>query len=177
MRFVRLLSDYRWPIFLGGLLTMSVASSGVLVYVATRPDAPRPIPGYYQAAQAWDETTAATAASSRLGWTVRYELPADVPYSRGMPRPLDVTIIDRQGAPVSGLTGWLSAIRPSDSRLNQRGALVALPAREGQYRTLIQLDEPGRWEIQLDTTRQDTRFVHTTRFDVAPGSVTGGQVP
>ena len=54
MKLLRLISEYRWPIYLGGLLAMSVIACGVLVWVATRPDAPRPIKGYYEAAQAWD---------------------------------------------------------------------------------------------------------------------------
>ena len=33
-----MLSEYRWPIGLGGLLAMSVIACGVLVWVATRPD-------------------------------------------------------------------------------------------------------------------------------------------
>ena len=177
MKFLRMLSLYRWPIFIGGLLSMSLVSSGVLVYVATRPDAPRPIRGYYEAAQAWDATTAAEAASSQLGWTVRYELPADVPYFHGMPRPLDLTVVDRQGTPVTGLTGWLSAIRPSDARLNQRVALAAIPSRAGQYRTLMQIDDAGLWEMQLDAVRQETRFLQATRFEVAPGAVSRGQTP
>ena len=51
MKLLRLISEYRWPIYLGGLLSMSVVACGVLVWVATRPDSPRPIKGYYEAAQ------------------------------------------------------------------------------------------------------------------------------
>lgn len=166
MKLLRLVSEYRWPIYIGGLLSMSVIACGVLVWVATRPDSPRPIKGYYEAARAWDADEAVEDASRQLGWAVRYDLPADVPHYPGMPRPVDVTVVDRAGRPVSGLAGHLFAIRPSDTRLNRSGALVELPQQRGSYRTLLQIDEPGAWELRIDTTQQALRFVHAARITV-----------
>jgi hypothetical protein len=168
MKVWRLLSEYRWPIYLGGLLTMSIVSSAVIVWVATRPDTPRPMRGYYEAARAWDADEAVEAASRQLGWTVRYELPSDVPHLPGMPRPVDVHVADRDGTPVSGLAGRLFAIRPSDTRLNQTTAIVAIPQSPGRYRTLVRMDAPGAWEVRIDVRQQSFRFVHAARLDV-PG--------
>jgi nitrogen fixation protein FixH len=169
MKFFRLVSEYRWPIYIAGHLTMSVVACGVLVWVATRPDAPRPIPDYYQSAQSWDADEATIDASRALGWSVRYELPADVPYVPGTPRPIDVTVTDRTGQPVTGLSGRLVAIRPSDSRLTQSAVLIELPAHAGNYRTLVRLDEPGAWDIRLDTKQQALPFVHAARITVPDG--------
>ena len=166
MKLFRLISEYRWPIYLGGLLAMSVVACGVLVWVATRPDSPRPIRGYYEAARAWDADDAVEQASRQLGWTVRYELPTDVPHFRGMPRPVDIRVADRDGKPVSGLAGRFFAIRPADTRLNQTGALTELPQQAGSYRTLVRMDEPGAWELRIDATQAGLRFVHAARFDV-----------
>lgn len=166
MKLMRVLSEYRWPIFIGGHLTMSIVASGVLVYVATRPDAPRPIQGYYEAARAWDLDEAVQEESRQLGWTVHYDLPADVPHLPGMPRPVDVLVADRAGQPVSGLVGQLLAVRPADGRLNQRGDLVELPEFAGHYRTLVRVDEPGAWEFRLDTHQRALHFVHAARIDV-----------
>ena len=171
------LSDYRWPIYVGGLLAMSVISSGVLVYVATRPDPPRPIKGYYEAAQAWDADEAVEAASRDLGWNVRYEFPDGVPHIVGMPRPIDVHVTTREGAPVTGLTGRLFAMRPSDTRLNQTGALVEMPQQPGSYRTLVRVDEPGAWELRLDTMQTTLRFVHAARVDVAAAPAASQETP
>lgn len=172
MTLLRLVSDYRWPIIVGGHLTMSVVACGVLVYVATRPDAPRPIAGYYEAARRWDVDAAVAEASRDLGWQVRFVLPDDVPLVPGMPRPVDVAVVDRAGRPVVGLTGRLVAVRPSDGRLTRQGDLVALPHDDGRYRTLVVLDEPGAWELRLDTRQQGLRFVHVARIrlDGAPAS-------
>ncbi|HYN44349.1 MAG TPA: FixH family protein [Thermoanaerobaculia bacterium] len=167
MKLFRLISEYRWPIYIGGLLSMSVIASGILVWVATRPDSPRPIKGYYEAAKAWDADEAVEEASRQLGWTVRYELPAGVPHFSGMPRPVDVRVADREGRAVSGLLGRLFAIRPSDTRLNQTGDLVELPQEAGSYRTLVRLDEAGTWELRIDTKRDALRFVHAARLTVA----------
>lgn len=166
MKLLRLLDQYRWPIFVGGLLSMSIVASGVIVWVATRPDSPRPMEGYFAAAQAWDVNEAEKAASRELGWTVRYELPTDVPHLQGMPRPVDVTVADRSGTPVTGLEGRLFVIRPSDTRLNQHGALSAIPNAPGRYRTLVRLDESGEWEMRLDASQQSLRFVHAARMQV-----------
>jgi len=162
------ISEYRWPIYLGGLLTMPIVASGVLVWVATRPDSPRPIRNYYDTARAWDADEAVEDASRQLGWSVRYELPADVPHYRGMPRPVDVRVTDREGRPVSGLTGKVFAIRPSDTRLNQAADLTELPQQAGSYRALVLVDEPGAWEFRLDARQQKLRFVHAARLAVAP---------
>ncbi len=166
MKFLRVVSEYRWPIYLGGLLCMCICACGTLVYVATRPDAPRPIKDYYEAARTWDAGEAVEMASTQLGWTVRYDFPADVPHIVGMPRPIDVTVADRQGRPVSGLAGRLVAIRPADTRLNQTGKLVELPQEQGCYRTLVLLDRPGTWELRIDAVQQALRFVHATRVSV-----------
>lgn len=168
MRIGRLLSEYRWPLYLGGLLMMSIVACGVLVWVATRPDSPRPIRGYYEAARAWDADEAVAAASLDLGWSVRHELPAGIPHFPGMPRPVDVRVADRDGRPVAGLAGQLFAIRPADGRLNQSGELTALPQEPGSYRTLVRLDEPGAWELRLDVRQGALRFVHAARFTLSP---------
>lgn len=177
MKLLRLISEYRWPIYLGGLLSMSVIASGVLVWVATRPDVPRPIRGYYEAARAWDADEAVAEASRQLGWTVRYELPAGVPHVRGMPRPVDVHVADREGRPVSALSGRLLAIRPADTRLNQAGDLVEIPQAPGSYRTLVRIDEPGAWELRIDARQQALRFVHAARIDVPAGEAAPGEAP
>jgi hypothetical protein len=170
----RTISEYRWPIFLGGLLAMSIVSSGVIVWVATRPNSPRPIRGYYEAARAWDADEAVAEASRQLGWNVRYELPAEVPHVVGMPRPVDVRVADRDGKPVPGLKGKLFAFRSSDARLNQVGGLTELPQQPGTYRGLIQLDAPGAWELRIDAKQDALRFVHAARFTVPADAAPSG---
>ena len=174
MKLFKILSDYRWPIYLGGLLTMSVVSSGVIAWVATRADTERPMQGYYEAARAWDASEAVAEASRQLGWSVRYEFPSDVPHIAGMPRPVDVHIADRDGKAVQGLSGHLFAIRPSDTRLNRTAELTAEPQAPGTYRTLLIVDAPGEWELRLDVRQAAMRFVHAARVRVAADQAPAG---
>jgi nitrogen fixation protein FixH len=150
---------------------MSVVACASLVWVATRPNSPRPIRGYYEAARAWDADEAAADASRQLAWSVHYELASGVPHYPGMPRPVDVRVTDRDGNPVAGLAGTLFAIRSSDTRLDQAGALTELPQQAGSYRTLMVLDEPGVWELRLDARRQAMRFVHSARVTLSGDAV------
>jgi nitrogen fixation protein FixH len=160
------LREYRWPLFVGGLLAMSIGSQGVLVWFATRPDSPRPIANYYQKSLEWDAETAVIEASRQLGWKVTLDIPTGTELAVGARRPVDVTVADRYGYPVTELVGRLVAVRPADIRLNGESELVELPHRAGSYRTLAALTAPGLWELHLDTRRGDTRFVHTERVVV-----------
>lgn len=164
----RFVSENRWPLYLSALLGMAIAAYTVLIYVATRPNAPRPIPRYYEAAQRWDADEAAEDASRQLGWNVAYDLPKDVPHVAGMPRPVDVTVLDREGRGVAGLSGRLFVVRPSDQRLSQAVPLVGLPQQAGRYRALVVVDQPGTWEFRVDARQGAVRFVHAARVSVAP---------
>lgn len=175
MKFLKVVSAYRWPIYLGALLAMPVVASAVLVWVATRPDAPRPMKDYYETAQAWDADAAVEDASRELGWQVQYDLPSDVPHLPGMPRPVDVRVAGRDGAPVVGLAGRFFAIRPSDTRFNQTGDLVALPHAAGRYRTLVRIDAPGAWDFRIDVRQAALRFVHGARVEVPADPAASGE--
>ena len=84
VKLLRLISDYRWPIYIGGHLTMSVVACGVLVWVATRPDAPRPDPGLLRggASRGTPTKPSWTPAGSSAGRCAT-TLPTDVPHYRG----------------------------------------------------------------------------------------------
>lgn len=174
MKLRAFLSEYRWPLYLTGLLTMSIVAYAILVWVATRPSAPRPIAGFYEASQEWDADEAVVTASRALGWTVTYELPAGVPHVAGAPRPVDVLVADRDGRGVTGLTGRLFAVRTAEARRGPPGTLVELPHRPGSYRALLRADEPGAWDFRLDARREGQRFVHSARVAVAPDAPAEG---
>ncbi len=174
MKLRKFLSEYRWPLYLTGLLTMSILAYAILVWVATRPTAPRPIAGFYEASQEWDADEAVVAASRALGWTVTYELPAGVPHVAGTPRPVDVQVTDRDGKGVTGLTGRLFALRAAEARRGPPGTLVELPHLAGSYRALLRVDEPGAWDFRLDARRDGQRFVHSARVAVEKDAPEGG---
>jgi len=166
MKIAHVLSAYRWPIFLGGILAMSIVANGILVYVATRPDTPAPIPGFYEKSLEWEADEAQLAASRRLGWTVTFEVPTDEVFAMAERRPVDITVSGRDDAPVTGLTGRLVAVRPADTRLNGESELFELPQAPGHYRTLARLPIDGLWELSLDAHSGETPFLCTERVTV-----------
>ena len=172
-RLLLLVARNRWPLYLSGLLAMAIAAYAVLIYVATRPSAPRPIPRYYETAERWDADEAAAEASRQLGWSVHYEIPKGVPHVAGTPRPVDVRVVDREGKGVAGLAGRLLVVRPSDQRRSQSAPLVGLPQEPGRYRALVVLDQPGAWELRIDAKQEGLRFVHAARVEVAPDPAAG----
>lgn len=165
-RLRHLLSAYRWPLFLAGLLGMSVTAQAILVFVATRNDAPAPIANYYQQSLQWDADAAVLAQSRQLGWTVQVEVPSGKQYAVSARRPVDLILRDSASEPVTGLTGRLVAVRPADTRLNSDSPLIELPYAPGHYRTLAQLPAPGVWELHLDARQGSMRFVHAVRVHV-----------
>jgi hypothetical protein len=175
MKAIKILVAYRWPLYLGGLLLMSVIANAVLVYVATRPDAPRPTVDYYEKSLDWDTDAALIEASQQLGWTVEYGIPGGPQYSSDAPRPVDVVVTDPDGAGVVGLQGRLVAVRPADPALNQAGDLVELPHAPGHYRTLLRLGAWGIWEFNLDAERGALRYVYSGRVQVPAGPEAGGR--
>jgi len=169
-KWLRWAAEYRWPLYLAGLLGLSIVAEGVLVWYATRPDAPRPQADFYEKSLQWDADRAVLAASRQLGWRVTFEVPAGPEYLPGMAQPVDVRVMDRDGQPVRGLAGKLVAVRPSDTRMSNQGALTELPQEPGRYRALVRLPQDGIWELSVDATRSSLRFVHQERLDIRHGA-------
>ncbi len=167
MKVIRFTVANRWPAFLAGILLMSITANGVLVFVATRGDAPRPLEGYYERSLAWDAEAADLAASRALGWSVRIEVPGGEPYQLAAVRPVDITVLDRDGRAVTGLAGRLVSQPPGDTSL-LGSPLTELPHAPGHYRTLARLG-PGIWRLSIDAHLGDTHFVHTQELNVDGG--------
>ncbi len=166
MKLKRFISIYRWPIILSSLILMSFIAQAVLVYVATRPDAPLPIKDHYERSLHWDQDNALKRASAELGWSVIFKIPEGVQYSAKLLRPVDVQVKDSTQHPVEGLNGRLIALRPANSRLNTQGELMELPHAPGHYRTLLRLPARGIWDLNLEAKRGEMRFLSSQRVEV-----------
>ena len=83
-----------------------------------------------------------------------------------MPRRVDVRVSDARGAPVAGLSGTLTAIRPADVRLRDQAALVSVPGQAGLYRLLLRLPVGGLWVFELDANQGGDAYRVVLREDV-----------
>jgi hypothetical protein len=166
-KIIRFIVANRWPAFLGGILLMSITAHAILVFVATRGNAPRPVDRYYERSLEWDADAADVAASRELGWQVAFDIPGGDQYQITTVRPVDIIILDRDGKAVVGLTGRLVGQPPGDTSLLE-SPLTELPHDPGHYRTLARL-APGIWKLSIDAHLGDTHFVHTESVDVDGG--------
>lgn len=166
MNIVQLISKNRWPLFVVGLIAMTVTAQGAIVYVATRPNASRPYSNYYQRSINWDADSAVAAASQALGWTVAVDVPRGAELAFTALRPVDLVVKDRDGQPVTGLDGRLLTSRAADLKAGGAATLVALPQEPGRYRALAHLAAPGLWDLGIDAHLGMQRFIYRTRIDV-----------
>lgn len=132
-----------------------VSTFGVLI--ASQSDGgPQVIDRYYQQAVAWDSTAAVRQASRDLGWAV--DVTRGAVDGRTV---LDVRVTDRDGLPVTGLTGELLLRRPQSAGVLERLRLDAAPAT--MLRAYPSVSGRGLWDIDVELQRGETRFVDTVR--------------
>lgn len=162
------ISDHRWPIGITGVLLFSMGANAVLLYHATRPDAPRPMDGWYERSLTWDQELATREASRDLDWNATFAVPAGPEYASAMPRPIDLVLTGRDGAPVTGLTGTFTAHRPSDATLDNTGTVVELPHAPGTYRALVTFPVDGLWEVEARLASGALTWVGSQRLTLSP---------
>lgn len=162
----RWLLDHRWPLGLAMGLLVSVGANVTLLYYATRPDASRPEPGYYQRSLHWDQEFAVVESSRELGWSVAFTVLEGPEYAPGMPRPVDFTVTDAEQQPVLGLEGTIQARDLTEARADNHAQVVELPQRPGAYRALLRFPRDGAWDLGLDLQQESTRFVASKRLSI-----------
>ncbi|MCU0618023.1 MAG: FixH family protein [Gemmatimonadaceae bacterium] len=148
-----------WPIGIATILFATVASN-VGVILITKDDPSFAVePDYYRKAVEWDSTSARRARSDALGWQVTPTVQVG-----GTNSELSLTLVDAQGAPIDGATiaGELLHV----ARASQMQT-VQFTARNGGYVATVQMPRAGVWELRLDATRGDQRFLRTVRLETA----------
>jgi len=154
-----------WPIGIALVVAAFFTIDGALIFTAFRDKATAAEDNYYDKAVQYDRLKASTIRSSEAGWTAELSV-AESPLP-GMPRRVDVVVHDRNGLPVSGLRGTLTAVRPADVRLTNSATIVPVPGEEGRYRLLLKVPARGLWEFQLDAEKAGDAYRMVIRQDVA----------
>ncbi len=153
-----------WPMGIFGILLGVFVADGILIAAALRDKGVGPEEDYYEKALRFDETRAEMIRAQDQG------LRADISVAEAplpdMPRRIDVKIQNAEGAPVEGLAGTLTAIRPSDVRLRNHGSLLSVPGEGGLYRLLLRLPVAGLWVFELEASKGPEKYRMIVRQNV-----------
>lgn len=158
-----------WPVAIIGVLAVTVVANLAILRVASGPGASALEPDAYARAVAWDSTAAVRAASATLGWTASATISAA---ARGGAR-VRVVLVDRAGRPIDGAIVRVEAIHNREMR-RVRGTLPAAASAEGAYEEALPLVRRGMWELRLDASRGNERFVASLRAELDPAPASPG---
>ncbi len=148
-----------WPIAMGGVLALTVAANGLLLFQATR-DGGMPLEeDYYRKAVAWDSTMAQSVANSALGWRIGATLD-----SAGS---LSLELLDRAGIPLSGAAVWVEGFAVAFVDGDFAATLTSDGGR--RYGAVVRLKHRGLHELRVRVTRNGDRFTAVLRG--APGGL------
>lgn len=153
--------EFLWPAiiiaFLVGGTTMTLS-----VLVASKSDGGvQVVENYYAKAASWDSLATLQRSSDSLRWKSTIRTESDREQRFGI---LEVT--DREGSPVTDLSGALVITRPQTTAVLSE--LTISPSRDkpGLYRFPLPSLEQGLWDISIDAYSGDDRYVKTIRLDL-----------
>lgn len=153
-----------WPAFVIALLLLGIGSAFQALFAARSDGGAQVVEAYYDTALQFEDEQAARVASAALGWGARVEIGVCV---EGLCA-IELTVRDRDGAPVTGLTGVLHTSRPQEAGTVATIPLAPKEGVPGVYRQLVPLSAAGLWDIAVDAHGGGERFLTTTRLDVMP---------
>lgn len=130
------------PTLMVVLMLGVVAVNGTLVFFAQSTFSGLDTTKAYQEGIEYNAILKEAAASAALGWTARTTVS---PAVGG--RHLAVTVTDKAGQPVQGLTLLAHLVRPVSTALDQQ--LTLRPEGAGIYGTDVVLPADGNWELRL----------------------------
>ena len=143
-----------WPLLIVGFLVLGVTWSIGVVIASQSDGGPAIVEDYYEKAIAWDQEAQRRAESDAQHWQISI--------SKKTSNELSVQILDEQGTPVDGLTGIISAQKPSDSKPIAELPLTPSDTQPGVYTASFSDFSRGLWDIHIDA-EIDSRVVYTTQ--------------
>lgn len=141
--------------FFGVMLAVNFIFASYAVKTFSGLDADNP----YDSGLAYNQEIASAKAQDALGWSVEigHEAGADA-------MQFNVTVKDRDGAPVTGLDAELNFYYPATRKLDRH--IAATPVANGVYSGAATLSK-GHWVVELDLKRGGERLFRShNNFDV-----------
>lgn len=133
-----------WVSVIVGFLGLQVLIGVASIVLALNDPTVAVIPNYYQSALDWDITNRSRQLADQLGWQIDYNV---VPAEQAGQRSLFVTILDRDGKPVSDLNVSAKLYRHARGGNVDKFKLKAIA--DGNYQADTKLTEKGLWQIEL----------------------------
>lgn len=151
---------YPW-IFVAGMLVV-ILVNGVLVYFALGTWTGIETEDHYRKGLAYNQALAAARIQDERGWQVSMAFdpaPTNAEEHRGR---LTITMSDRDGLPLDGLTVTVSLIRPTHEGYDFN--LTLKQTGRGIYSSSIAVPLPGQWDAKVHATRRDEVFLAEYRL-------------
>jgi len=145
------------PWAFGAFFLVVLIANGTMIYIGMTTWTGLVSTNYYEEGRTYNRNIAAAEAQAALGWQVT----AEARLTQGFDGELTVDVRDRQGQPITDATVTARFIRPTSEGHDFSLDLAA--TGEGSYRAAFTLPLTGLWDIHLDITRGDDRFVETRR--------------
>jgi nitrogen fixation protein FixH len=133
-----------WVSVIVGFLGLQVVIGIASIVLALNDPSVAVVPNYHQSALDWDVTHRARQLTDQLGWQIDYNV---VPAEQHDRRSLLVTILDRDGKPVSDLNITAKLYRHARGANVDKFKLKAVA--DGNYQADTKLTEKGLWQIEL----------------------------
>ncbi|WP_457653977.1 FixH family protein [Rhodocaloribacter sp.] len=152
-----------WPLFVVTLLVMGVSVAVGTLVMANSDGGAQVVEDYYRKALDWDAHAAEAAATAALGWRVDL---AVTPGTSEAARILEVAFRDRDGRPVTGLSGTVRAFRPQWTAPVAVAPLAETGDAPGVYRMSLPLTQAGLWDFEITAARDTLRYTKTFRKDL-----------
>jgi len=147
----------RWPVAIVGIIALHVACMMGVILFSTRDPSFAVEPNHYQKALAWDAFSARSRASAALGWKVHAQTEAAIDQART--RSLDLSIVDRDGKPVTGAR--VAVLAFPHARGEDRLRFDLTEATPGHYAARAGMVRTGLWELRLVAERGADSFSST----------------
>ena len=135
-----------WHVLIGMVLFFAViiAVNVLFMTMAFRSFSGEVASNPYEAGLAYNKTLAEERAQAALGWTTSLQQPSE--------RTVEVTILDRDGHAVSGLTGQVQFERPATRSGSHSMAVKGDTG--GVYRATVP-DPSGAWDVRFTLSAPD----------------------
>lgn len=144
-------------LFVLGFLIV-IAVNGVLIYTSISSFSGLETDSAYERGLHYNQALALAAANAETGWHAEPK----VSDAGNDTRKLEITVIDRTGAPVTELQVEAYLVRPTNAGMDDSLALTDLG--NGRYATDFTPKAMGNWELRLQAKRGDVTWQQVQRI-------------